>query len=289
MQGPPDVIRVMGRGVIVRVVCVGLLLCTAVACTGDPVARDGNDQDAAASPGPSGARGPVPTTRTLPTDTPSTTLRDASSSPSGMDGGPAGSSMNPADAAGAMPEPLTLCEPSDNDNDGGLSDDDAGAAPPGEEGCVVVGDIRLQYKAANVDPVDKQGQPVFNLINDGERAVPLTELTIRYWLRDSSSGAPFVFWCDYAQIDCRNVVGAFYEVERDGADHYMEVSFSGATLGAGQASGEIQTRFNREDWPFLDETDDYSYDATKTAFEDWHKATLYLNGRLVWGLEPPTR
>jgi hypothetical protein len=43
---------------------------------------------------------------------------------------------------------------------------------------------------------------------------------------------------------------------------------------------------NKNDWSNYDETNDYSFDATKTAFSDWNRVTLYRNGVLVWGIEP---
>jgi hypothetical protein len=200
-----------------------------------------------------------------------TTMTDGGTPPGTVMGG-----MEADAAAPSVPPPpmLVICE-----------EDDAGVVE-GQQDCVVVGDVRLQYLAANTQPLDQQSQPVFNLINDGGEDIPLSELTIRYWFRDSSSTAPFVFWCDYAQIDCANVLGAFFEVERGEADHYLEVSFTGRTLSGGQQTGEIQTRFNREDWPALDEGDDYSYDPAKTAFADWHKVTLHLGEQLIWGAEP---
>ena len=32
---------------------------------------------------------------------------------------------------------------------------------------------------------------------------------------------------------------------------------------------------------------DYSFDVTKTVYADWTKVTLYRNGVLIWGTEPP--
>ena len=34
------------------------------------------------------------------------------------------------------------------------------------------------------------------------------------------------------------------------------------------------------------ESNDHSYDITKTALADWNKVTLYRNGALIWGTEP---
>ncbi|HEX7057422.1 MAG TPA: hypothetical protein VF260_09545, partial [Bacilli bacterium] len=55
---------------------------------------------------------------------------------------------------------------------------------------------------------------------------------------------------------------------------------------AGGNSGEIQTRINKNDWTNYNESDDYSFDATKTTFANWDHVALYQDGVLVWGAEP---
>jgi hypothetical protein len=54
----------------------------------------------------------------------------------------------------------------------------------------------------------------------------------------------------------------------------------------GPDTGEIQIRFAKEDWSSYDESDDYSFDATKTDFAAWPRVTLYHKGTLIWGAEP---
>ncbi|MNI71455.1 Beta-mannanase/endoglucanase A precursor [compost metagenome] len=73
-----------------------------------------------------------------------------------------------------------------------------------------------------------------------------------------------------------------------GADYYVEISFAAGagSLAPGANTGEIQLRINKSDWSNYSETDDFSYDPSKTAFTDWTHVTLYLNGTLAWGLEP---
>jgi uncharacterized protein (TIGR03382 family) len=59
------------------------------------------------------------------------------------------------------------------------------------------------------------------------------------------------------------------------------------TLTPGQSTGEIQARFNKDDWSNFAEADDYSFDPTKTSFADWDRVTVYQAGALIWGTEPP--
>jgi hypothetical protein len=151
--------------------------------------------------------------------------------------------------------------------------------------------LRVQYRAADTNAGDNQIKPHFNIINAGSSAVPLSELTIRYWYtREGTTGQNF--WCDYSAVtgSCSNVTGAFVQLSpaRSGADFYLEVGFTTAagSIAAGGQSGEIQTRFAKTDWSNYTETGDYSFDPTKTSFADWTHVTLYRNGVLVWGVEP---
>ena len=148
--------------------------------------------------------------------------------------------------------------------------------------------LKVQYRAADTSAGDNQIKPHFTIVNSGASAVPLSELTLRYWYTVDSDRAQN-FWCDYAVLGCANVRGAFVKpaAPRTGADTYLELSFTGTgSIPAGGRSGEIQARFHKSDWSNYSETGDYSYDPTKTAFADWSKVTLYRNGVLVWGTEP---
>ena len=54
----------------------------------------------------------------------------------------------------------------------------------------------------------------------------------------------------------------------------------------GANSGQIQSRFSKNDWSFYTQSGDHSFDASKTQFTDWNKVTVYRNGILIWGIEP---
>jgi cellulase/cellobiase CelA1 len=151
--------------------------------------------------------------------------------------------------------------------------------------------LKVQYRAADTNAGDNQIKPHFNIVNTGGSSVPLSEFKIRYWYtREGTVGQNF--FCDFSAVTggCNNVTGTFVQVSppRTGSDFYLEVGFNAAagSIAAGGQSGEIQTRFAKTDWSNYNETGDYSFDPTKTAFTDWTNVTLYRNGTLVWGTEP---
>ncbi|MGW8440465.1 glycoside hydrolase family 6 protein [Paenibacillus sp. S33] len=142
------------------------------------------------------------------------------------------------------------------------------------------GDLVVMYRAGDTDPANNAVKPFFNLKNKGTTPVKLSELKIRYYFtKDGSQELQSAV--DYAQVGNDNVL-------RTIKDNYIEIGFSPAagTLAAGAQTGDIQIRMNNSDWSNLDESNDYSFDPTKTSYAEWNKATLFHNDKLVWGIEP---
>jgi cellulose 1,4-beta-cellobiosidase len=55
----------------------------------------------------------------------------------------------------------------------------------------------------------------------------------------------------------------------------------------GTSTGQIQGRIHPTDFLYtFDQSNDYSFDATKTTFANWNQVTLYENGMLAWGTPP---
>ena len=149
--------------------------------------------------------------------------------------------------------------------------------------------FKLQYKAGDTSASPNQITPQFKIFNNSTSAVPMSEFSIRYWYTNEGGQAQSSS-CDYAAVGCANVTTSFTKMvyPKTGADTFMEVGFTAAagTVAAGANSAEIQLRFNKPDFTNYTQTGDYSFDATKTAFADWDRITLYRNGGLVWGVEP---
>jgi hypothetical protein len=149
---------------------------------------------------------------------------------------------------------------------------------------------RVQYRAQVTMASTQQIQPFFQIISSGGATAPLSEFTLRYWYTQDVAQAQAAN-CDYALIGNGNVTFTFAAVTpaRTGADTYMQVGFAAGagSLVGGTSSGEIQTRIHDATFAAYTQTGDYSYDPTKTAYADWDHVTLYHNGALVWGVEPP--
>jgi len=151
------------------------------------------------------------------------------------------------------------------------------------------GDLVVQYRNNDANAGDNQFRPHFRIVNTGDEAVPLSDLTLRYYYTIDGEQAQ-QFHCDYAAVGSGNVNGRFVKMDSSaaGSDYYLEISFApgAGNLEPGGDTGEIQARVNKTDWSNFNESDDYSYNGTQQAFADWDKVTLYRNGTRVWGIEP---
>ncbi len=150
------------------------------------------------------------------------------------------------------------------------------------------GGLTVQYRTLDTSATDNQIRPQFNIVNGSSNTVSLNALRFRYYYtRDTAQ--PMTFSCDYATVDCGNVTSQFVPISPavTGADYYVEVGFSGvAGVLAPGTHTIVLSRINKNDWSNFNETNDYSYDPTKTNFADWNHVTLYQNGTLVWGIPP---
>ncbi|WP_150265992.1 cellulase family glycosylhydrolase [Paenibacillus tepidiphilus] len=149
------------------------------------------------------------------------------------------------------------------------------------------GTLTLFYRAGDINPTDNQIKPQFNIKNTGSTAVNLSTLKIRYYFTKDGAQSVNAF-IDWAQVGAANITTAFGTANAATADSYVELSFaSGAgTLAPGAQTGDIQLRLHKSDWSSFNETNDYSFDATKTAYSTWNHVTLYQNGVLVSGVQP---
>ncbi|NEU28887.1 cellulase family glycosylhydrolase [Paenibacillus polymyxa] len=171
-----------------------------------------------------------------------------------------------------------------NNNGGNNGGDHSGSTPGGNNEGIV-----LQYRTDDTNAKDNAIRPQFNIKNTGKTAVKLSDLKIRYYYTDESKQAQ-QFFVDWAKIGNEKVKATFVTLPnpKSKADKYVEISFTdgAGTIQPGGETGEIQSRIHAANWSNFDETNDYSYRATQTAFADWDHGTVYQQGKLVWGIEP---
>jgi hypothetical protein len=204
----------------------------------------------------------------------------------GVDGGRGGedSAVSPVDVAVADVANEAGAEV------GGGSDAGVVDAPPDVASCPTC-PLVVEYMTTVTTATAKDISPHLNLLNNGTSAQDLTVVTVRYWYTADGSTSQ-AFSCDYAAPavgNCANVTATFVQMPqaKTNADHYMEVSFTGGSIPAGASTGDIQIRFHDTNYAVtFTQTNDYSFDATKTAYAQWSNITLYRSGTLVWGTEP---
>ncbi|ATB42065.1 Endo-1,4-beta-xylanase A precursor [Cystobacter fuscus] len=150
--------------------------------------------------------------------------------------------------------------------------------------------LSVQYRDGDSNsPANNQARPHFRIANGGTAGVPLSELKVRYYFTPDS-GESVQVACDYANVNCSNITSTVVQLStpKTGASHYIEFGFTtgAGSVAAGGDTGEIQIRFNKSNWSNFDETNDYSFDPTKTSFSTTSKMTVFRSGVLVWGTEP---
>jgi len=92
-------------------------------------------------------------------------------------------------------------------------------------------------------------------------------------------------------VGCSNVTSRFVALSptRTKANTVLEIGFTAGagSLAAGQSSGEIQTRIHHANYSNFNTTETYSFISDPSfVYKDTQTVTLYVNGVLVWGVEP---
>ncbi|SOD80758.1 cellulose binding domain-containing protein [Spirosoma fluviale] len=136
---------------------------------------------------------------------------------------------------------------------------------------------------------DQLIRPYLALSNEGNTAIPYSQITLRYWFTAEGASPPTDLQVYYAQLGTQNVRMKYVPLSepRRGAFGYVEYSFdaSAGSLAAKSQSGPIENGILKRDRSNFNESDDYSY-APATTFTRNSHVTAYLNGQLIWGEEP---
>ncbi|HEY3871853.1 MAG TPA: glycoside hydrolase family 9 protein [Actinocrinis sp.] len=149
--------------------------------------------------------------------------------------------------------------------------------------------LTAEYEASGTAASTSTLSNQIELVNNGTSAIPLSDVTVRYWFTEDGTAA-LDYACEYAPVGCANITGSFAAVSPavTGADHYLQLSFgAGAgSLAPGGNTGGIQNEVNQAGYGTMTQTNDYSFNAADTAFTANPHITVYYNGQLVYGTEP---
>ncbi|MEV1078532.1 cellulose binding domain-containing protein [Streptomyces sp. NPDC050211] len=150
--------------------------------------------------------------------------------------------------------------------------------------------LSVQYRTSATGASADQAEPWFKVTNTGTASVQLSGVKIRYYFKADSASASYRFACSWAVKGCANVTGTFGTLANPTAtaDRYLEIGFtSGAgSLAPGADTGDMQLRFYQSTWAPLNQSDDYSFGASRTSYGDWSKVTAQLSGTTLWGTAP---
>ncbi|WP_327256801.1 cellulose binding domain-containing protein [Streptomyces sp. NBC_01244] len=150
--------------------------------------------------------------------------------------------------------------------------------------------VKVQYRTSASGATADQAEPWFKVVNNGTSAVSLSQVSFRYYFKADSPSTQYRYACSWAVKGCANITGTFGTLATPTAtaDRYLEITFTGGagSLAPGADTGDMQLRFHRADWQTLRQSDDYSFDGSRTAYGDWDKVTAKLGTGTVWGTAP---
>jgi hypothetical protein len=142
--------------------------------------------------------------------------------------------------------------------------------------------LSLKFRAADTAAASGSPYPQFQLTNTGGAAEQLQGLEIRYWFTADCACA-MQAWLDWSAV--AGVVVDLVATNQGGQTHYLRVRFTQAATLAPGAVIEVHTRYNRADWGFVSQNNDWSFLA-QSSYTSWDHVTLYRNGTKLWGTEP---
>ncbi|MCC4211277.1 cellulose binding domain-containing protein [Leeuwenhoekiella parthenopeia] len=162
-----------------------------------------------------------------------------------------------------------------------------GMEPKSEEPNLQISVNHKVTKGNRID--DGQIKPSFDIINEGNTALDLKELEVRYWF-SSEENDKFNFYTDYAKLGTSNIQGQIIDLQElstPETTHYLSLKFADASgkLAPFSSTGEIQTRFNGLDYSKFDESNDWSF-SPSTDFILNDRITVYYKGNQIFGSEP---
>ena len=144
------------------------------------------------------------------------------------------------------------------------------------------GALKVETYMGNTSQTTNTISPNFKITNNGSATLNMSAVTIRYYFtKDSNSTQNF-------NCDVSDVTGSFIGMTTPTpiADNYLEISFPATKTLAPNTSMEIKTSISKADGSNYNQSNDYSFSSTNTAYAEWSKVTAYINNIKIWGSEP---
>ena len=149
--------------------------------------------------------------------------------------------------------------------------------------------LTVDYKTTSASASASEIDPWLEVVNTGSSPLALNSVTLRYYFTADTTGS-YTFQCAWAVPGCANLTGTVVAMAdpTPTADHYLQITFGpgAGTLQPGANSGDLQLRLYRSDWQNVNQANDYSFNASDSAYTAWNQVTGYVGGNLAWGLEP---
>ncbi|MBC9711025.1 family 16 glycosylhydrolase [Streptomyces sp. TRM66268-LWL] len=149
-------------------------------------------------------------------------------------------------------------------------------------------DLTVRYRTETKAESDA-ARPWLEVLNTSDKPLPLSEVKLRYYFT-AEDDASYAFNCVEAHIGCSNLSGTIVTMDKpsEKADHYLELGFSdkSGTVAPGGNSKGLELQLFRTDHKPLQQDDDWSFDAAKTAYTESEQIAAYRQGELAWGKEP---
>lgn len=152
-------------------------------------------------------------------------------------------------------------------------------------------DLSVSVEGNTTDLLTNTIRRKITITNDGEEAIDLNNVKIRYYFTDDSNMIQN-FLCDSASMNLnsapwyvnleKNISGKFTKMSNpvEGADKYLEISFKDlkTMLGKGD-SASMEVRVVNSNWANLNQGNDYSADDVKNI-------VILYNDAVISGIEP---
>jgi cellulose 1,4-beta-cellobiosidase len=155
----------------------------------------------------------------------------------------------------------------------------------------------LLYKANNTGSKADAIASQVTVRNMGTDTVPLAELTIRYYLVDEIAAGPEakVQFAHVSGSGPYREIGSMMTIQAKPlpnpvygkADTYVELGFmSGAGSTTPGDEVLVDWKYNAMNFAMVTQTNDYSFDGTKTTPTQWDHITILRGGNVIWGTPP---